>query len=270
MKNLNPYFNGKKYIETDLFAYIDESGTDCFGNKVLPQENWFVVSAITLNFDLSNKMLQKIIEYKEQNKPKTDLHNLTLKNLRNHNQRLNLLANLSKFNYLTTHSAFFKSKINPKDYSYPTAYFVCLKNTIERLSWITSQFKKNKIHIFISKRNQINSSEFSKYLFFYSVRAKRNLMYTNKLGFIGFAEPNNNPKLLLADYAAFSMRYCLEKRTEIGFCDTSYFDIFLKGKLYYSTHKKFSGIWNNGFKCTPDDKSLISHDGILEEGAHKL
>lgn len=267
MKNLNPYFKDKRIIETDLFAYIDESGTDCFNTSI--SEKWFNVSAIILKFNVSNLMIDTISIFRDKHRKGSPLHKLSFKELK-HNQRKNLLAMLCKNNYLTIHSSFYKPLLSPDDYTYPNMYFIGVKNVIERLSWLTYQHKFNRVHIIISNKDHTKIDNLREYLFINSLKAEKNLMYIEKIGNVIVNTIGNQIKLLLADYTASSMWHCLEQTTEANIIENVYFDIFLREKLYSSNHIKYNGVWSNGFKCVPNDKKLINHDDILKEGSHKL
>lgn len=271
MENINPSYKEKKYnIESELFAYVDESGDEGFDFN--NTDKWFVVSALATTFNESNKMLQSLYAFNKKYKPRTTLiSRLSLKYL-NHSQRKNVLGMLNSHNYLTVHSAFYKPKIDPNDdlCTYPSMYFIGIKNIIERLSWLTQQFNKDRIHILISSRNHIKKEKLAEYLFEISIKAQKNLSYIDKIGRVSLSTPNNHKKLIFSDYTASSIFQCLEKRGEANIVESIYFEIFLKNKMFSSDHPKYKGVWRNGFKCTPDEMELIQHEGILEEGAHKL
>jgi hypothetical protein len=272
MANLNLNFNGEILPKEDLVAYVDESGDEGFNFSRPNHCKWFVVSAIVSSLDESNNMLQSLHSYMQKYKPTKRITKMSFKDLDKHNDRKNLLGMISKHKYLTTHSVFYKPNIDQNDplYTYPSMYFVGIKNLIERLSWLTKQYNKRKIHIAISNRNSIPSINMQTYLFTTSVSAERNLTYFDKLGKVVLSTPHINPKLLFADYASYSMRVCLEKETEAQVVEPTYFNILLKDKLFSSNHPKYNGVWNNGIKCTPGNKQLIEYDGILNEGSHKF
>jgi hypothetical protein len=267
MDNLNPYFDGIRIAETDLFAFIDESGTECF-NTVLSEE-WFNVSAIVLKFNTSNLMINTIKSFRDKYRKGSPLHKLSFKDLK-HSQRKNLLGMLCNNNYLTIHSSFYKPLLNPNDYTYPNMYFIGIKNVVERLSWLTNQFNFNRVHIVISNKDHTKSENLKDYLFTKSVKADKNLMLMSKIGIVNLNTIGNQLRLLLADYTASSMWHCLEKTSLAKIIENVYFDIFLKTKLFSSNYRKYSGIWSNGFKCIPNNKNLITHNDILKEGSHKL
>lgn len=268
MQNINPNFDGKFNISTDLFAYIDESGEEGFDFS--KSSTWFNVSAIILTFGEANEMIEKV--KKEMNiKEGGGCSKATFKNIR-HNRRKDLLGVLSGHKYLTVHSCFYKPKIDPADrlVTYPSMYFVGIKNMVERLSWIPQQFNKERVHILISNRNSVKSFELKKYLFSTSLKANKNLAYINKIGQVSLSSISSHPKLLLADYSASSMFQCIEKQGKANISEKIYAEIFLQGKIYASNHSKFSGIWRNGIKITPDEEGLLEYKGILEEGSHEF
>ncbi|MFA5015806.1 MAG: DUF3800 domain-containing protein [Actinomycetota bacterium] len=257
-------------MRNDFVAFIDESGDESFNfNKC---EEWFIVSGILTTHQESNDMIQTIKSFNNKyRKNAPPLHKLTFKEL-SYQQRLNLLGMLKKHKYITIHSAFYKPGIDPDDRlcTYPSMYFFGILTVIERLTWATNQFIKNKVHILISNRNKIKKKDLQEYLFNYSVKHNFNNMYMDKLGIVSLGIIIDRPKLLLADYAASSMTRCLEKKSEAHIIQPIYFDILLKGKLYSSKHRAYGGVWKNGFKCTPDYKTLLEYDSILEEGSHKF
>jgi len=273
VKNINPYYKIAKIdLKNDLVAYIDESGDEGF-KFAKNCTKWFVTSAIALSFPESNEMLKALNGFASKycSNKKINSHK-SFKDL-SHGKRKNVLGMLKNHNYLTVHSCFNKEKIDPNDTltTYPSMYFVGIKNLIERLSWITKQYGKDRVHILISNRNSIPSANLSKYLFKWSVRAARNMTYLDKLGCVSLSTINNHPKLLLSDYTASSMFQCLEKTGEANIPEKVFFEIFLKGKLFSSNHSIYKGVLKNGFKCTPEECSDILYlDDILEEGTHKL
>ncbi len=268
--NINPKYDGKIDLEEDLVAYIDESGDEGF-DFTTKCSKWFVVGGVVTTFNESNNMLQSIKDYIAKHNPQKSINKMSFKEL-GHNQRKDVLTMVARNNYLGVCSVFYKPKIDPKDpmCTYPSMYFVAVKNLIERLSWIPQQFNKRRVHVIISNRNSIPVVNLKTYLFTNSVVADKNLTYFNKLGLVGLSTPQRINKLLLADYASASIFQCLEKTGEANIAEPIYFDLYLKKKLYSSNHSKYHGVWNNGFKCTPGDKDLIEHSGILEEGSHKL
>lgn len=189
-----------------------------------------------------------------------------------HLQRKDLFAGLSSFNFLTTHSLFYKPKIDPNDrlVTYPSMYLVGVKNVIERITWITKQYNKKRAHIIISNRNSIKAETLREYLFNISIRANANLAYQERIGIVKLCNFELKNKLLLADYAAFSLRMVFEETGTPPCAEPHYFNWFQKGKLYSSTHDHYHGIWGNGLKLTPPDQNLITKSDILNEGSHKF
>jgi len=271
LNNLNPDFKGKFDINNDLVAFLDESGDEGFKFETTTCSKWFVVGGIILTHNESNSMVNGINEFILKYCSNKPINKTSFKEL-SHNQRKNLLGILSKYNYQAISSAFYKPKIDPSNNlcTYPSMYFVAVKNLIERLTWVTNQFNKKRVHILISNRNSISSQNLQQYLFVNSINANKNLFYKNNLGMVCLSTPNNNNKLLLADYASSCIFHALEKTSEAQVVENIYCDIFLKGRMYSSNHKKYGGVWKNGFKCTPDDKGLIDYLGILEEGSGSL
>lgn len=269
--NFNPHFNGSINESTDAYAFIDESGDEGFDFTKDGVTKWFNVSAIMMRPATARQMIQYIKQYRDKKCPTKELHRMDSKEL-NHNRKKDLFNGLSTYKFVTTHSLFYKPNIDPKDnlLTYPSMYFVGVKNVIERISWATKQFGINRTHILISNRSSIKKIEMKRYLFHNSVVANRNLFYTNKLGIIKLVNFDSKPYLLLADYAAYTLRVAVEEQGDPPKADPYYFDWFQKSKLFSSTHEKFNGVWRCGIKCTPDDKSLIQHSGILDEGSHKF
>lgn len=270
MLNLNRAFQGKMDIINDLVLYVDESGDEGFKFSSNCSE-WFVVGGIALTSQQSNEMIKTLKEYRDKYAPQKKISKLSFKEM-THLNRKNALSMLSIHKYIGLSSVFYKPKIDPADRmcTYPSMYFVGVKNIIERATWLTSQYKKNKVHILISTRNHIVTTDLQKYLFDTSINAHANLSYMNKLGVVALSTPENNEKLLLADYAAASIFQYLEKTGEARLTEQVYFDLYLKKKLYSSTHPKYGGVWGNGIKCTPTDQVLIENSGILEEGSHSI
>jgi len=149
-------------------------------------------------------------------------------------------------------------------------FFVGIKNVIERITWCTKQCGKNKVHILISNRNNIKSSDLGNYLFDYSFRAKKNLCYIEKIGKVELSTINKHNALLFADYSAYSLRMVFEDIGNPPAPEPYYFDMFQRDKMFFSEHPKYSGVWSNGFKLTPANKLLIKNNDILNEGSRKL
>lgn len=269
--NINIEYTGGINEQTDLVGFIDESGDEGFDFTKDGVTDWFNVSALICRPTVARSMVNYIRDYISKSKLTRPLHKMTFKQLR-HETRRDLSAGLNRYKFLTTHSIFFKRKINLKNnlVRYPSMYFVGIKNVIERMTWCASQYKCSRIHIIISNRNAIRVTDLQTYLFVNSVNAKKNLWYKDRLGIVKLANFNQRPQLLLADYAAYTLRAALEKTGDPLVIQPWYFDLFQKGKLYSSNHKKWKGIWRCGIKCTPDDKSLIQHGGILDEGSHQV
>jgi hypothetical protein len=269
--NFNPYFSGIINNDRDLYAYIDESGDEGFDFSKPGPTLWFNVSAILLKPSTSQNMIKYVDDYRLNNYPKKILQNMDSKNLK-HNQKKDIFIGLSKFKFITMHSLFYKPEIDPKNslLTYPSMYFVGVKNVLERITWATSQFGFDKTHIIISYRNNIKKIDMAQYLFKNSIIAKKNLMYINKLGNVKFGNSNQKPQLLLSDYVSYTLRAAVEKLGNPPASEPYYFEWLQKEKLYSSNHKTRSGVWRNGIKCTPDIPSLLQHRGILDEGSHKL
>ncbi len=265
--NLNPNYSDGIEIENDLYAFIDESGDEGFDFTKSGVSKWFNVSAFICKPQVAVLMVQRIEEYRNKRLPQRPIERMDSKELK-HNQKQDVFISLSSFKFITTHSLFYKPKIDPKDnlVTYPSMYFVGVKNVLERISWCTNQYKKRRTHIIISNRNNIKAEDMQNYLFHNSVVANKNLTYQNRLGLVKLSNFNQKPQLLLADYSAFSLRKVFEEEGDPPSISPYYFDMFQKGKLFSSTHKKWRGIWGCGLKITPSDKSLIKHSGILNEG----
>lgn len=268
MVNLNPNFSGN-FEDNDLLAYIDEAGDEGFTFE-RKCTKWFLVSSIVLTLNESVAMLNTFNTFRNRYCPTRNLNKCTFKDF-GERDRKNLLKMLAKHNYLTVHASFYKPDIDPKNImcTYPSMYFIGILDVLERLTWLTKQFGKRRVHVLISNRNSISSQNLKEYLFTKSIRANANLWYEERIGKVSLSTPSNHAKLLFGDYSASSMFQTLEE-TEEGAYEETYFNLFLHQKLYVSNHAKHGGVWNNGFKCTPDEKSLLKNSGILEEGAHTL
>ena len=266
--NLNSAFTGKIDIDHDLYAYIDESGVECFDFKKVGVSKWFNVSAFISKPNVVNQMVEYIDNYRQKRCIQKKIERMTAKELQ-HLQRKDLFIGLSRYNFITSHSLFYKPKIDPKDrlVTYPSMYFVGVKNVIERITWCTKQHVKRKTHVIISNRNNIKAQEIKDYLF---DRAITKLYYPERLGIVKLCNIDQNYKLLLADYSAFSLRMALEESGDPPATEPYYFDWFQKGKLYSSNYGEYTGIWRNGLKLYPADKTLITKSDILDEGSHKL
>jgi hypothetical protein len=268
--NINTNYKGDIRESDDLYAYIDESGDDGFNFQVGKSSVWFNVSGLICTPIDSRLMLHHLKMFVQSRKMSRPLHKLSSKDI-NHNQLKDVLIGLHQIKYHTIHSIFYKPKIDPKDrlITYPSMYFVGVKNVIERITWLTSQLGKRRAHVVISARNNIETGSMKSYLFQNSVIANKNMTYHNKLGIVKVCKPSLRPMLVVADYAAYTLRMTLEGTGEHDVTEPYYFEWFQKDRLYSSCHAKYGGIWRNGLKCTPDDISLIQHGGILDEGSHK-
>ena len=270
--NLNDNYSGDIDYSNDLYGYIDESGDEGFDFSKEHVSRWFNVSAIIVTPQTSIDMIKYINNYNAAKPHPKALNRLTAKDL-NHSQRKDLFFGLSKHNFITIHSIFFKPEINPNDrlVTYPSMYFVGIKNVIERMSWCVKQYQKRRIHIVVSSRNDIKSEVLKKYLFEISFRANKNLTYHEKIGIVKVGNITRYNQLLLADYAAFTIRMVLEDMGTPPCTDPQYFNWFQKGKLYSSNHSVYKGVWKNGIKITPDNPDLLKNcSDILDEGSHKL
>jgi hypothetical protein len=268
--NLNSSFCGKIDISTDLFAFIDESGDEGFDFGKSGVSTWFNVSAIIAAQNTCNEMVEHIKQYRDARCSQKPLEKMSAKDLK-HPQRKDLFLGLSKYKFLTTHSLFYKPGIAPTDrlVTYPSMYFVGVKNVIERISWCAKQYNKARVHIMISNRNSIMADDLKTYLFETSIKAHTNLAYQEKLGIVKLCNFNQKNQLLLADYSAFSLRLAFEETGNPPSIEPYYFEWFQKGKLYSSTHGKYGGIYGNGIKVTPQSEELKNKCDILNEGSHK-
>lgn len=249
-----------KISKGDLVAFIDEAGDEGSVSQ------WFVVSGIVMTISDYQRTREAITSFCQANNNKK-LTNVSFKRM-NHNQRKDLSALIGKNDYLTSHSVFHKSSLSEDEKylnSYPSMYFVGVKNVIERISWIADHMNRGKVHIMIANRNSIKSEDLYVYLFQNSARANRNLTYFNKLGKVVLGT-KQKMGMVIADCIASSMFQCLEPRGVAQVGEKAYFNLCLKRKLYNSKHLKYSGVWNNGLRCTPRNEGLIDGD-ILTEGS---
>ena len=275
MENINPFYNRKQdgFSEgRDLFAYIDESGDD--NCKVLESEenDWFVVSAIVLRYHDSVEIMKIIKNYMNNHYPNKKLRHMSFKRLKK-GPRVSLFGEINKNQYLTINTAFYKPSLNITSHRaiiYPSMYYFGVLDILERISWLTKQFNYRKTHTLISNRNKIDTLDLKQYLFHNSINATANNMFPEKLGQVSTSQIENHPKLLLADYTASSMRSSLQTITPKKVVEKIYFDTFLRGNLYSSNHKDYPGVWSNGIKCIPGNKTLIVYRDILEEGSHDI
>lgn len=269
--NLNLSFREKIDIEKDLFAYIDESGDDGFGFSNPGTSKWFNVSAFVSKPETAKKMIDEIRNYKKEYLPQKTIERMSSKDLK-HNHKKGLFLTLAKYKFVTIHSLFYKPKIDPNDRLalYPSMYFVGIKNVIERITWCVKQSEKRRAHVLISNRNNIKSLELKEYLFKNSFLANKNLCYLEKLGIVKLTNFNLKPELLLADYAAYTLRFIFEEIGNPPAPEPYYYDMYQKGKLFFSEHPIYNGIWGNGLKLTPNERSLIHNGDILNEGTHKV
>lgn len=263
MRNINPNYQGGFDLTKDLVAYIDEAGDEGFTEG---STDWFGVSALVTTQAVSNQMLQEV------NKCFDGKPGKTFKKL-SHGKRKDILAKLAKYNYLTVHSFFHKPSLDAvKDHLciYPSMYFVGIKNLVERISWLTKQYGRNRCHILISERNQINLDNLKQYLFENSVitlKGGKNLYYPSTIGVVAVSGVKKHEKLILGDYTASSMFQSLEEETEAKITEKIYAELFLQKKIYASSHPRYKGVWKNGIKITPEDPAFIKLEGILEEGS---
>ncbi|MEA4813231.1 MAG: hypothetical protein VB108_11785 [Anaerolineaceae bacterium] len=269
MTNFELHQNCKIDLEKDFYAYIDESGDEGFDLGKAGVTYWFNVSAIVATpseFSRMNFVLQKYHSERKINKP---IYKLSSKEL-DHNRKKDLFQIIGSFRFITIHSLFYKPRIDLNDrlVRYPSMYFVGVKNVIERLSWLTKQYGKQKCHIVVSGRNNIKESLLREYLFKYSIIGQSNLTYQEKIGKVTTGNISQHTELLYADYAAYSMRIYFEESGMPPSPDQSYFRWFQKNKLYSSQHSKFKGVWTNGLKLTPNDKNIKYISDILDEGSH--
>lgn len=270
--NLNSNFTGRIDVSQDLYAYIDESGDEGFDLQKNGVSQWFNVSAIIATPQVITNMVTYIRDYRDSKKLNKDLAKMSSKDL-GHNQRKDLFNGLSKFNFITIHSLFYKPGIDPENIlvTYPSMYFVGVKNILERLTWCAKQCDKRRVHITISNRNKIEPENLKDYLFKISFLANNNNAYLNKIGVVTLRNFNLKHQLLLADYSAFSLRMAFEEMGNPPCPEPQYFDWFQKGKLYSSTYGSYTGVWRNGLKLVPSDQELLkSHISVLDEGSQKL
>lgn len=270
--NLNDSYSGDIDFSKDLYAYIDESGDEGFDFTKDHVSRWFNVSAIMMTPETAADMIDYVKDYNAAKPHPKALTRLTAKDL-NHSQRKDLFFGLSRFNFITAHSLFYKPEIDPKNrlVTYPSMYFVGVKNLIERMSWCVKQYCKRRIHIIVSGRNSIKSEDLKRYLFEVSFRANKNFSYIEKLGIVKVGNITKYNQLLLADYSAYTIRMAFEELGNPPCTEPQYFNWFQRGKLYSSNHSSYGGVWRNGLKITPDDKNLLKNiSDILDEGSHKL
>jgi hypothetical protein len=268
--NLNSAFNGKIDFGNDLYAYIDESGDEGFDFNKNGVSKWFNVSALIASPNICNDMVDHIKRYRDTRLSQRSLERMSAKELR-HSNRKDLFLGLSKYKFLKIHSLFYKPGIDPSDrlVTYPSMYFVGVKNVLERISWCTKQYNKNRAHVTISNRNSIKSEVLKTYLFKTSFKANTNLAYPEKLGNIKLCNFDHISQLLLADYSAFSLRLAFEETGNPPCSEPYYFQWFQQGKLYKSAHNKFGGIWSNGIKIIPSTEEFKEKCDILNEGSRK-
>ncbi len=240
-------------LKNDLVAFIDEAGDEGFSDK---SSRWFVVSSIVATYQNYQRLEERINEFNSDVKKKKT--NISFKKL-SHNQRKDLSAFISKEEYTTVHSCFNKFNFTPQqEYlcTYPSMYFVGVKNIIERLSWHTKQAGKNKVHIMVGNRNTIKGSKLAKYLFETSKTAEKNLTYFDKVGKICLGTVQDRG-MILSDCVASSMFNYLEPQGVAKLPEPAYYDICLKDTLYSSNHSAFGGVARNGIKCTPDNYDFL-------------
>lgn len=259
INNLNGSFKGKIDIEKDLFAVIDESGDEGFEFEKSGVTKWFNVSALMATQQTMNEMVEYIRNYRIKRNLQRDIPKMSAKEL-THTQRKDLFLGLSKYKFLVTHSLFHKPSIDPRDRmaTYPSMYFIGVKNVLERITWCAKQSGKQRVHILISNRNSIKAEDLKRYLFETSVKVNNNLAYREKIGIVRLSNIGLMPQLLLADYAAFSLRLAFEETGNPPCNEPYYFDWYQKGKLYSSKHTHYSGVWGNGLKLVPGNKDLLN------------
>lgn len=261
--SINFFPQTQENIKKDYYAFIDESGNE----KSL--DKWFVVSAFITTNIISNIMLDSIESFQKNFTAIEKITGLTFKDLRRHDRKMQLISMLNRNKYFSIHAIFHIPSIrNNWMQKYPNMYFTALLYLLERLSWATMQFKRRKVHVLISKRDEINEKNLNNFLKDTIDTKGYSTIYKDKIGNIKIIPLTNQPKLLLADYTASIMASCLEKRGNVPYNNNCYFDEFLKGRLYCSNFPDCECVWNNGCKCTPKKRNLIGYGDILDEGSH--
>lgn len=249
--------------ENDLVAYIDEAGDEGFNSE---SSRWFVVGCVVLKYGEYLKARANLDQFKvDSGRLWKNIHFKSLQ----HNKRKDLCAYIAKSEYGVIISCFSKFDLSKEEKylsSYPSMYFVGVKNILERVSWYTQQHKAPKVHIMIGNRNQVKAENLKKYLFETSKNAKKNHSYYDHIGNVVVGNQEEYG-IKLADCITSSVFQLLEPYGVAQQGDRTYYDLCIKGKLYSSNHNKYGGIWSNGLKCTPQNRSLIdSIDlGILTE-----
>ena len=269
--NINPNYSENIDVEKDLYAYIDESGDECFDFSKSGASKWFNVSAIITTPAIFYQMIDEIKEYHSSKNLQRALQNMSSKELK-HKQKKDVYNSLNPYSFITIHSLFYKPEIDPSDnlVVYPSMYFVGIKNVIERITWCVQQCGKRRGHVLISNRNRIKSDDLAEYLFRNSVLANRNLYYENRLGIVALSNFGSRIQFLFADYSAYTLRFVFEENGTPPRSEPYYFDMFQRGKLFYSEHPKYTGVLNNGLKVTPSTLQIINNSDIWNEGSHKI
>lgn len=269
--NINPDYSGNINNECDLYAYIDESGDECFDSSKEGASKWFNVSAIVSSQAIFSQMIDELKKYHTLKNFQRELRKMSSKEL-NHSQKKDVFNSLFPYSFITIHSLFYKPEIDPNDnlVVYPSMYFVGIKNVIERITWSVQQCKKRRAHILISNRNRIRSDDLKEYLFRNSILANRNLYYRNRLGIVGLANFGAHLQFLFADYSAYTLRFAFEEIGTPPKAEPYYFYMFQRGKLFYSEHPSYPGVLSNGLKVTPSNLEAINNSDIWNEGSHNI
>lgn len=269
--NINHFYTGGIDINNDLYVYIDESGDEGFDFSKDGVSKWFNVSGIVSLPSTFTQMIDEIKSYHSTKDMQRELKNMSSKELK-HNHKKDIFSSLHNYDFITIHSLFYKPEIDPNDrlVVYPSMYFVGIKNVIERITWCTKQCNKRRAHVLISNRNRIESEDLKNYLFRKSILANRNLFYKEKLGIVKLANFGSRLQFLFADYSAYTLRFVYEETGIPPRPEPYYFDMFQKGKLFYSEHPAYKGVLNNGLKVTPQNLQIINDSDILNEGSHKI
>lgn len=247
----------------DLVAYIDEAGDEGFS---LTSSKWFLAGCIVMEYDQFQTAKNNLDTFQKDIGRKWE--NIHFKDLP-HNRRKDMCAYIAKSKYTFISSCFSKFQLNDDEKylcSYPSMYFVAIKNLVERVSWHTAQSGHGRVHIMIANRNKVKAEDLRNYLFIASKKALKNLTYFDKLGNIVIGNQSEYG-IKIADCVASSMFQLLEPQGVANMGERTFYDICIKGRFYNSKHSTYGGIWNNGLRCTPRDKTLIDSidSGILTE-----
>lgn len=248
----------------DLLAFVDEAGDEGFNDKSC---KWFVVGAILLTYKQYQQASSKLQEFaKQRSITPNKIHFADLP----HNKKRDLCAYLSETDYSLVYSAFSKFEFSESEKAlstYPNMYFVGINNVIERGTWLCKQYGFRKVHFAIANRNKVKIERLDSYLF-NSMNANKFHHYPNYLGKLVIAN-NSHLGVKCADIVTSSMFQALEPTGRPNIGDDSYLKLCIadKNRLFKSTNPTYSGIWCNGFKCTPSKNTLVNtiHNGILTE-----